>query len=467
MKQTALPEWYEDLRRRLSDMAEKLPSQVQPWQGPDRVLRPEDMGYQGGMATESIQAAMDRLSREGGGTLRLSHGDYVTGTLVMRSRVCLQVDRGCRLLGSLDLKDYPEHICRRVTVQDTHMGMNQALIFAEDCENIAICGPGEICGRGTQENFPGDETQHGTPGRPFLIRLVDCRNVHVHDLKLRDAACWMENYFNCDHVLLENLTVRNQVNYNNDGIDIDGCRHVIVRGCDVQSGDDALCFKGASERNTEKVLVENCRLYSSCNALKIGTDTQGDFREILVRNCEIGGVAQDPLGIKHPYSDSGISLEMVDGGTVEEIWIHDMQIHRAWSPVFLRLEDRGRRRPDQPRPQAGTLRRVILEDLTGEDNGPRGSYMLGIPEKPIMDVVLNRITLRQNASLKPVTRDEDFDDMRGIYPDAHMIDDRGDAPAYELWARYVDGLWIRSLKVETGEAEKRPARVLERQVRTC
>ena len=99
------------------------------------------------------------------------------------------------------------------------------------------------------------------------MRIVDCRNVHVHDITLRSAACWMENYLNCDRVLLERVTVRNQTNYNNDGIDIDGCRDVIIRNCDVESSDDACCFKGASERNTERVLIENCRLYSCCNAL--------------------------------------------------------------------------------------------------------------------------------------------------------------------------------------------------------
>lgn len=124
----------------------------------------------------------------------------------------------------------------------------------------------------------------------------------------------MENYLNCDRVLLERVTVRNQTNYNNDGIDIDGCRDVIIRNCDVESGDDACCFKGASERNTERVLIENCRLYSCCNALKVGTDTQGDFRDVLVRNCQIGGVEHDPSGLKHRCSDSGVSLKWWTAG---------------------------------------------------------------------------------------------------------------------------------------------------------
>ena len=461
MKHENLPGWYDELRQRLNAMADALPQRVTIWQERPLTVTPEEMGYAGGLATVAIQAAIDKVTAAGGGTVLLAQGDYVSGTLVLRSNVRLMVAQGCRLMASTDLADFPEHICRRVTVQDTHMGMNQALIFAEGCENISLCGPGEIDGRGTQDNFPGGETQHGTPGRPFLIRLVDCKAVHVHDITLRDAACWMENYFNCDNVLLERITVRNQANYNNDGIDIDGCRDVIIRNCDVRSGDDALCFKAASERPTERVLVENCRLYSSCNALKVGTDTQSDFRQVLVRSCQIGGVDEDMRGIKHPCSDSGISLEMVDGGTLEDFLITNIDIQRAWSPIFMRLEDRGRVRDELPKPPVGTLRRIVIEHVTGCDNGPRGSYMIGVPEKCIEDVVLHDIHLGQHPSVKPVTTGADFDEMRGIYPDAHMIDDIGDAPAHALWARHVRGLHLIDYAVQPESPDPRPAYLFE------
>lgn len=461
MSKHEMPVWYHRLHGSLSIMAEELTARLTGWHGPDLTITPQDMGYAGGLATQALQAAIDKVHQLGSGTVLVSGGDYVTGTLVLRSNVRLMIAAGARLLASTDLADFPEHPAQRVTVQDTHMGMNQALVFAEGCENICLCGPGEIDGRGTQDNFPGGETQHGTPGRPFLIRMVDCKGVHVHDITLRDAACWMENYFNCDQLLLENLTVRNQANYNNDGIDIDGCRDVIVRGCDVLSGDDALCFKGASERELARVLVENCSLYSSCNALKVGTDTQGDFRNVLVRNCRIGGVAEDARGIKHPCSDSGVSLEMVDGGTLEDFLITGIDIQRAWSPLFMRLEDRGRVKPGDPKPPVGSLRRVVIEHITGCDNGPRGSYMIGVPEKAIEDVILHDVHIAQLPSVKPVTTGADFDEMHGVYPDAHMIDDIGDAPAHALWARHVKGLQLLDYQVLPTAPDPRPAYVLD------
>ena len=390
----------------------------------------------------------------------------------MRSGVCLEVRAGSRLLGSTDLRDYPEHHAVRLTVQDTSMGMHQSLLFAEGCENICLRGGGVIDGRGSPAHFPGEETAQGTPGRPFLIRMIDCRNVHIADLTMKDAACWMQNYLNCENLLLEGLTVRNHANYNNDGMDIDGCRNVVIRNCRVSSGDDALCFKGAGQRELSRVLVEDCDFYSACNAVKVGTDTQGDFRQVYIRRCRIGGLAEDPSGLKHACADSGISLEMVDGGTLEDFLIEDIHMIRAWSPFFLRLENRGRVnwspfflrlenrgrvKPGDPAPGPGTLRRVLFSDIRGRETGPRGSYLLGIPEKPIEDIAFRRVLLRQEASRRPLRKDKDFDEMRGVYPDAHMIDPVGDAPAYALWARHVRGLSLDGYEVIPEGKERRPA----------
>ena len=185
--------------------------------GPETVFTPEAFGYVPGQtATAPIQRAVDAAS-EHGGVVLLAQGDYVSGTVVMRSGICLESRAGARLLGSTDLRDYPEHRARRLTVQDTSMGMHQSLIFAEGCSHICLRGGGIIDGRGNPGSFPGEETAQGTPGRPFLLRMIDCRHVHIACLTMKNASCWMQNYLNCENLLLEGLTVRNHANYNNDG----------------------------------------------------------------------------------------------------------------------------------------------------------------------------------------------------------------------------------------------------------
>jgi len=448
------PVWVAELEDSLDRMAADLTARLKPWSGRDAVLTPEQCGYTGGLATTAIQTAIDTLAQGGGGTIRLGQGEYVSGTIVLRSGIRLEVAGGARLLGSLDLKDYPEHVAKRPTVMDSNMGMNQSLIFAEGCADIALSGEGMIDGRGGKTNFPGLETSGQTPGRPFLIRVIDCARVHVSGITLHDSACWMQNYLNCEDLLIEHMTVDNQANFNNDGCDIDGCRRVIVRDCLINSEDDGLCFKGASQRPMEDVLVERCRLYSSCNGLKFGTDSQGDFRRVLVRDIETGGPGPDMRALNRRLADSGISWEVVDGGTVEDIVARRVNIVRAKSPLFLRLGDRGRVRPEQARPVPGMLRRIVYDGITGSDNGMRGSYFMGIPDRHIEDIVLRDVKIAMTASDLPVPDENAIPEMRGDYPDALMIKDV--TPAYGLWARHLDRLTLINVKITPSGPDARP-----------
>ncbi len=453
--QAGTPAWKAELRRRLEAMAEELQRSLKPWNGPKTVFQPEAFGlHERGTATRALQAAIDAAGAQGG-IVRLSHGDYLSGTLVLRSKVRLEVAKGARLVASTNLADYPEHVASRRTVMDTNMGMNQSLIFAEGCADISIAGAGTIDGRGGQTNFPGGESSHGTPGRPFLIRVLDCRRVHVEGITLRDAACWMQNYLNCDELLVENITVSNQANYNNDGLDIDGCRKVIVRGCLINSEDDGLCFKGASQRPTEQVLVENCRIYSSCNAIKFGTDSQGDFRDVLVRNVEIGGTPDTLPTLRRRKAISGVSWESIDGGVVEDIYTHDVRIDRSRSPIFLRLEDRARVKPEDPRPAPGRLRRIVFEDVSGADNGPLASLILGLPERPIEDVVLERVSLGVTPADRAPPPEDAIPEKRDAYPDANMFGEV--SPAFGLWARHAVRVTLANVRIAPSGSDPRPA----------
>ena len=455
------PQWCEEMKKSLLAMAGGLEKRECRWTGAETRFRPEDYGYEPGtVGTRAIQQAIDAAA-ENGGIVCLENGEYRSGTLVLRSGVCLYIGPGACLKASTDLRDFPEMHAKRLTVQDTSMGMHQSLIFAEDCEHVALCGEGVLDGQGSPDNFPGEETAQGTPGRPFMIRMIDCRDVLVSGLTMKNSPCWMQNYLNCDRLTISGITVRNPANYNNDGMDIDGCRDVLIRRCRVTSGDDALCFKGASMRPLERVLVEDCDFYSACNAVKVGTDTQGDFRDVLIRRCRIGGLAEDPSGLKHACADSGVSLESEDGGTVERFWLEDIEMTRVWSPFFLRLENRGRVRPGDPAPGPGAIRQVLFEHIRGTGNGPRGSYILGIPEARIRDILFRDIELRQKPYSGEVRPAAEYPEFTGLYPDAHMIDGFGPAPAYGLWVRHADGIVLDRYRIIPEGEDSRPGIVME------
>ena len=454
--------WEKQVRTDLDQMAAKLIATLKPWTVPSKIFPVEDFGAVADgktVNTKSINKAIEACSVEGGGVVLFSLGDYVTGTIDFKSGVMIEVAAGSRILGSTTIADYPERVAKRRTVMDSHMDMRQSLIFAEGCERIGIRGAGEINGRGTKQNFAGEQTIGKTPGRPFLIRVIDCRDIVIEGITLKDSPCWMQNYLNCENLILQYITVDNQANWNNDGVDIDSCRNVIVRDCLINAEDDGMCFKGAGLKPTENVLVENCKFYSTCNALKFGTDSQGDFRNVLVRNCEVGGPSESMRAINRRKATSGIAWEIVDGGTLENVVATHINVVRADSPLFLRLGNRGRTLPELPKPKPGILRRIIFENITGNANGKTGSIFSGIPSARIEDVIVKNVKISTAGGGKKLAPGTVIPEKESSYPDAKMFGPI--QPAFGFWIRHSNNVKFENIAIDSNEPDERPLIYLE------
>lgn len=234
---------------------------------------------------------------------------------------------------------------------------------------------------------------------------------------------------------------------------IDGCKDVVVRGCDIESQDDALCLK-SPRRAGENILIENCRLRSSCNALKFGTASFVGFKNITVRNLEI-----------YATYLSGITLQSVDGGLIENVSISKVRMKTTNNPIFIRLGHRNDKAPP------GAIRNVTISDVTAEiPNRPRGEMnkfppywrhqcttlitgsISGIPGHPVRDVTLRNIRITYGGigdSAKPdhilLENLIEVPHHVGNYPESKMF---GVLPAWGFYVRYADGLRFENMTLD-------------------
>ena len=58
--------------------------------------------------TKTIQKAIDECAKKGGGIVAFKPGQYLMGSIFIKSGVHLKVDKGVLILGSQDFADYPE-----------------------------------------------------------------------------------------------------------------------------------------------------------------------------------------------------------------------------------------------------------------------------------------------------------------------------------------------------------------------
>jgi hypothetical protein len=384
------------------------------------------------LCTRAIQDAIDKCADSGGGTVYLPPGDFLSGTLYLKSGVTLH-------LGSVNLRDYAEAVPRFRSYTDNYT--DECLLYGEKLERVALTGRGVIDGQGAAFQGPYKV-------RPYLLRLVECRDVVVEGITFRNSPMWVQHYLACDDVRLSGLTVKSHVNANNDGLDIDSCRRVTITGCNIDSGDDAIVLKSTSARPCRDVVVSACVLRSSCNALKMGTESNGGFQNIVLTGCTI-----------YDTRLAGVALEIVDGGTMDRVVVSDLTMTGVGAPLFIRLGNRAR--PFQEgtdKPGLGSLRNVTISNIEATGANPTGCAIAGLPEAKIENLTLSNLRLsfagggtREEASATVAEEPEK-------YPEYAMF---GRLPAYGLYCRHVNGLKLTNVQLQLAGEDKRHAVVLE------
>jgi polygalacturonase len=385
--------------------------------------------------TEAIQKAIDACAESGGGTVFFPAGSFLSGSLYLRSHVTLNLSAGSTLLGSRDLNDYPRTVPGFRSYTDNYT--ERSLIYGENVNNVSIVGEGVIDGQGG--SFKG-----AYKVRPYLIRMIRCRNVTVRGITLKNSPMWVQHYLACDGVEIAGITVSSRCNGNNDGLDIDCCRNVRVSDCDISSGDDAIVLKSTAAQACENVVITNSVLSSDCNAVKFGTESNGGFKNIVVTGCSI-----------YDTNLAGIALEIVDGGVLDKVVISAITMTNVRSAIFLRLGARGRKfKEGMERPATGTFRNVTISNIEASCSSRVGCSITGLPGHRIEDVTLSNIRIsfpgggtREEAG-KPV------DERAEAYPECTMF---GNLPAYGFYCRHVAGLTLKDVKLSWVDPDLRPA----------
>ena len=421
--------------------------------------------------TAAIQAAIDYISTHGGGRLVFEGGDFVTGSIYIKSDVTLHIEAGSRILGSLNPWDYVRDVDAKWT----------SLIFSIRQKNIGITGKGEIDGRGFLVATKGVDYCHmgliedplkldrlQESKRPENLHFFQCENIVIKDITLRDPASWNQQYDQCRGILVDGVKVDAKSYWNNDGIDIVDSSDVIIRNCDFDAADDVYCFKSHNRYGvSENILVENCRGRSSANGIKFGTYTLGKFKNFRFKNVYI-----------YDTFRSAITIATVDGAQIEDVVIDGVQSINTGNPIFIRTGSR--RAGENPymkniviknvyaevpfdKPDAGYMYEGPVEDL------PRNvcpSGIQGIPGMPIENLTLENIEIVYPGKADPAyaycgtskAELEAIPELEESYPE---FSNWKELPAWGFYIRHATNLVMKNVKISVKDVDYRPAIVAD------
>mgnify|MGYP002639071822 CR=1 FL=1 len=425
--------------------------------------------------TRAIQAAVDECSKNGGGTVYFPAGKYLSGTIYMKDNVNLNISIGAILLGSVDVNDFPQNKCDFPSYSDNYV--SRALIWGEGLKNISISGMGTIDGQGAafKDNKPNeseleklvtffDDTTRYSPearyiNRPYIIRFISCSDIQINGITMRNSPMWMQQYLNCDYLSVKNITVYNHGSINNDMIDVDCCRNVVISDCFGDSADDALTLKSTGAFPTENVTITNCVLSSFCNVIKMGTESSGGFKNISITNCIIRPSSEAVLIYGRKEGLAGIALEIVDGGILDGVTISNITITGTTAPIFMRLGNRARQyQPTIEKPEVGIFRNVVVSNIVASSAQITGCSITGIPDHPIENVTLSNIKINFVGGGTKLQAETEVQENEDKYPESTMF---GILPASGFYCRHVEGLTFRDVDIDFNHPEERPALVCD------
>jgi hypothetical protein len=393
-----------------------------------------------------LQRAIDECARRGGGTVWLPPGRYKSGSLRLRSGVALWLDHGATLVASADPRDYEIRSGER-TPRD---GWGSVFLLAENAEHVALGGHGVIQGAGLAQ--PRAAGQPLAPFRPRLVAFEHCRDVVVDGITLREADRWTLHLYHSDSVRITRLRILARYDVvNTDGIDIDGCRNVVVSGCEIVCGDDCIVIKTTNylgdPRPVENVSVTNCVLSTRAAGFKVGTETHADISNVSFSNSVVYGA-----GPVRP--NSVISLAMVDGARLSSVSVTNVTGRHVLAPVFVRLGDRSRT-SGQAAP--GRLEQVIIQNLVVED-ATQACVISGIPGACVRGITLSDLRIQTSVVGEPWPAERRVPERESAYPRPDMF---GPLPALGLYARHVRGLVVRNFDLEALTSAALPLLVTE------
>lgn len=364
--------------------------------------------------TAAIQKAIDEASQQGGGTVVLKAGTYLSGPIELKSHVTLQLDKGSILKAAAD----PTLFKAAFINDDAQSG--EAFILANHVQQIGITGEGKIDGSGeiwwkqAQEvrdhvrsgdiayftsRFPHIPVANGMP-RPWLIELNSVKHAEIGNVHVTQSPMWNVVIRNSQFIHIDGLQVTNPSNSpNTDGIDIVSSSDITMKHLDISTGDDNIAIKsglaGATlfTRPSSKITISDS-VFREGHGVSVGSETAHGINNIDIHDVKFIG------------TENGIRIKSARdrGADIFHIYANNITMDGVNTPITITDSYSGQSGSDKGNstlpviaPAAQTLTTPFIHDVhithLTATNAQTAGVLYGLPEALLKNIVLSHVQI--------------------------------------------------------------------------
>ncbi|KAL5703785.1 hypothetical protein ACHQM5_022295 [Ranunculus cassubicifolius] len=264
--------------------------------------------------TKAIQAAIDDSASGGGGYVVFPPGNYLTGTVYLKTGVFLVLQAGAKILAGTKVEDYPADSSKWY------------LILAEDAKDVSIGGDGEIDGQGLEFiqqanpiknvmiNWSGKGGCTGDICRPRLIGFKNCENVLYSKIKLTNSPSTALHFVKTSNITVADMSISADFNSPDTvGIDLEDSSHVVITRSHIDTAGDGIAIKSITAPAVDIVGTQTT-IRTKSTAIKIGDASFFDFDQILFVDMTIIDAHR------------GVAMQVRDGGRITNATFTNMNV---------------------------------------------------------------------------------------------------------------------------------------------
>ncbi len=273
----------------------------------------------------AFDKAMKRAAREGGARIVVPAGEYLlNGPIHFVSNVCLELQEGATLKFSPEPRYYLPLV--KTSWEGTFLQNYSPFIYGYQLENVSIVGKGTIDGNAATtfstwksrqkkgQQLSRDMNHRETPVeernfgegfylRPQLIQFFDCKNITIEGVFITNAPFW------CIHLLKSENIICRGIRYdaklvNNDGIDPEYSRNLLIENIEFNNGDDNVAIKcgrdndgWTTNRPSENIIIRNCK-FKGLHGVVLGSEMSSGIQNVFIENCTYGGYCKRGIYMK-------------------------------------------------------------------------------------------------------------------------------------------------------------------------